>query len=368
MSLNLNKNFFNNSNEEENLIPAFRIFTNWNQINIDSKNSAKAIDIEEFRNSNIFNPKDSDLKALFPSIIEKEQPLNQISQLNNSRNQQIKNINNNNDSFLTQNKSLLKNKNPKKKNNRVRPKKNNNNKKRNKSRVSRNTSGMSSFMDISSKRSKSSKASTKRTQLLKAHDSPEKYDEDYDSIDTSSSEENKIYNSNNIFHQNKNIGVYYNNNLERVKKYNRIISQKLKVQKSEEKKSTIEQQLEGFDLMAVDFKALFRDKNYIQKFYKDITAEIKIVYFDRNIRPLHAVFVFVDVNGKVLGREKQMFAGAYYKDEFILFCERTLRKNSQVKVELVVDFADMNNPNYMGWMEINKNLFIDFYFLIKIFE
>ena len=120
--------------------------------------------------------------------------------------------------------------------------------------------------------------------------------------------------------------------------------------------------------MAVDFKSLFRDKEYKSRYFKDLIAYIKIVYFDRNIRPLHAVIAFAGKDGAVSKEGKKLFAGAYFEQEFVQFCEKKLKENTQVKVELLMDFADMNKKNYSGWMEFNPNLLIDFYILVEIFE
>ena len=372
MSTYINQKYFMNPKNEKKPTPKLKMLTNWNQLKTDSSEDSNNIDIKEFRNSSYFNPKKTDLEVLFPIInfIPKVSSLNQknnLNNLNNFKNQQNKE---NSKNFpLSQNKNLLKKRNKKNKNNKGGQRKNN---KRNKSNISKNNSRSNSFIDISSQRSKSSKYDSKKTQFIKGQISQEKIPEIYedDVLDSSSGEENRNNNFNSIAKNNNNI-FNKNNNFDKFEKLNKLISQKLnelEPDEDEEQKETIEQQLEGFDLMAVDFKSLFRDKEYKSRYFKDLIANIKIVYFDRNIRPLHAVIVFAGKDGSVSKEGKKLFAGAYFEQEFVQFCEKKLRENTQVKVELLMDFADMNKKNYSGWMEFNPNLLIDFYILVNIFE
>ena len=77
---------------------------------------------------------------------------------------------------------------------------------------------------------------------------------------------------------------------------------------------------------------------------------------------------FCDKDGNNCSKEKKIFPGAYNKDEFIQNIEKLRNEKKIVKVELLVDFADMNKNDYSNWIEPNKELFIDFYFLINIFN
>ena len=215
--------------------------------------------------------------------------------------------------------------------------------------------------NIPSKRSKSSANSTKRTKRSKNEviipDSPD----DYLSIDSDSEEEVKEVNKINKVDNNN----YYNNR-NKSSYFNKIIAEKENTWKNREIKEGIEQQLEGFDLITVDLKSTFRDPDFQNKYLKDLKAKIKIVYFDKAQIPLQAIFCFCGKNGDIFGREKKLFSGAYDKNEFIQFCEKLIKSKNSATVELLVDFADMNKENYNGWIKPNKNLLIDFYFLVDI--
>ena len=335
MSLINNKNLLVDSNEEESENdskgPAIDFFNHVNQLNIHSK---KHLDVETFRKLNFFNPKDSNL-------IDNNEEDNKFINDNNkspsniSNNQQLKEQR----SISNQNKKLLK---VNKKNNK--PKKikkgKRNNRKNNISSIYQ-PSQTNNLLSKSSEMSLNSENSTKRTKSqFKAHNSPEKYPEDYLSIDSSTDEENDLSDSN--------LGFNHSNN-----KFNNL---------------KIEKQLNEFDLMTIDTKQLFRNDNFKKKYFKNIKDYIKIVYFDPNQIPLQAIFVFCDKNGNNCSKEKKIFPGAYNKDEFIQNIEQFRNGKKIVKVELLADFADMNKNNYSNWMEPNKDLFIDFYFLINIFN
>lgn len=136
--------------------------------------------------------------------------------------------------------------------------------------------------------------------------------------------------------------------------------------KIKEIKEKIERELEDFDLMSLNFKNIFNNENIKKKYAKNIVADIKIIYFDHKQIPLQAIFVFCDGRGNNMGNEKKLFSGAYKKEEFIKICGSLFNEKRIVKVELLMDFADMNKNSYLNWMEPNEDLLIDFYFLVKI--
>ena len=215
--------------------------------------------------------------------------------------------------------------------------------------------------NILSKRSKCSLNSTKRSKLeLKVHYSPEKYPDDYLSVDSSSDEEDKFALSNNFGKQN-------NNNIQNKFNYfSKIILEKEKFLETDSTKEKIEKELEGFDLMSFDLKSIFRNDDFKSKYLKNITGEIKIIYFDEYQKPLQAVFAFCDREGNFIGKEKKLFSGAYDKEEFVEFCKKLNEKKISAKVELLTDFIDMRKTEDMNFINPNSELFIDFYFLVKI--
>ena len=352
--------------------PLFLVMKDNKDLNTNSKKFQNSINIENFRKTNFFDPSKSNLDDInFESDVFKndsfsnnlflkqndEPPSENIKQEEKMQNKIRSNI-----SSLNQNnnyKVIMKKKNP------VKKRKQNKKNKRNNSRISRDNSNNSSIYGKSnfpSKRSKSSTKSSKRTKRSKTEiiipDSPD----DYLSIDSDSDEEEV----NNVNHFNKEEKSNYNNNYNKSSYLNNIIDEKENTLKNKEIKEQIEQELDGFDLMTVDLKSLFRDSNFKKKYLKDLNAKIKIVYFDKNQIPLQAVFCFCGKNGNIFGREKKLFSGAYSKNEFIEFCEKLIMNKSSATVKLLMDFADMNKDNYKDWMKSNDNLFIDFYFLVDI--
>ena len=186
------------------------------------------------------------------------------------------------------------------------------------------SSNNNSRSNIISKRSKSSLNSTKRSKLeLKVHCSPEKYPDDYLSVDSSSDEEDKFALSNNFGKQN-------NNNIQNKFNYfSKIILEKEKFLETDSTKEKIEKELEGFDLMSFDLKSIFRNDDFKSKYLKNITGEIKIIYFDEYQKPLQAVFAFCDREGNFIGKEKKLFSGAYDKEEFVEFCKKKKKKKKK---------------------------------------
>jgi len=373
MSLINNKNLLVDSNEEESENdskgPAIDFFNHVNQLNIHSK---KHLDVETFRKLNFFNPKDSNLIDNNEEDIKFINDNNKSSSNISSNNLQLLQNGNNNPikvkkgknvqrSISTQNKKLLKD-NKKNKKPKIMKKGKRNIKKNNISSIYQ-PSQLNNLLSKSSEMSLNSENSTKRTKsLFKAHNSPEKYSEDYMSINSSTDEENDL-NDNNL--------GFNNNNSNKFNNFNSITKKILENEnsyKSDKIKKEIEKQLNEFDLMTIDTKQLFRNNNFKKKYFKNIKDYIKIVYFDPNQIPLQAIFVFCDKNGNNCSKEKKIFPGAYNKDEFIQNIEQFRGGKKIVKVELLADFADMNKNNYSNWMEPNKDLFIDFYFLINIFN
>ena len=374
MSLINNKNLFLDSNEEESeddsKKPVIDFFNHVNQLKIHSK---KHLDVETFRKLNYFNPKDSNL-------IDNNEEDNKFINDNNDNNKSPSNISNNQQllqngnknpikikkgkkeqrSVSTQNKNLLKANKKNKKPKKMKKGKRNNRKNNNSSLYQ--PSQINNILSKSSEISLNSENSTKRTKSqLKAHNSPEKYPEDYFSIDSSTDEENDLNDNNKGFNNS-------NNKFNNLNFINKKILENENSYKSDKIKKEIEKQLNEFDLMTIDTKQLFRNDNFKKKYLKNIKDYIKIAYFDLNQIPLQAIFVFCDKNGNNCSKEKKIFSGAYSKDEFIQNIEQIKNEKKIVKVELLVDFADMNKNNYSNWIEPNKDLFIDFYFLINIFN
>lgn len=361
-------NIFTNLDKEQK--PLYRVMKDYSDLNVNSKKFRNSINIQHFRETNFFDPNKSNLNDInFESNIfnkNNSKDSNNIFLKKNNEppseniNQGIKLPNNNRSNVSSSNQSNNFNlmqfrKNPVKK--RIQNKKN----KINKSRILSNNSSMYFASNIPSKRSKSSANSTKRTKRSKNEviipDSPD----DYLSIDSDSEEEVKEVNKINKVENNN----YYNNR-KKSSYFNKIIAEKENTWKNREIKEGIEQQLEGFDLITVDLKSTFRDPDFQNKYLKDLKAKIKIVYFDKAQIPLQAIFCFCGKNGDIFGREKKLFSGAYDKNEFIQFCEKLIKSKNSATVELLVDFADMNKENYNGWIKPNKNLLIDFYFLVDI--
>lgn len=365
-------NIFTNLDKEQK--PLFRVMKDNSDLNVNSKKFRNSINIQHFRETNFFDPNKSNLNDInFESNIfnkNNSKDSNNIFLKKNNEppseniNQGIKLPNNNRSNISSSNQSNNFNLMQFRKKNPVKKRKQNIKNKRNKSRILSNNSSMYFASNIPSKRSKSSANSTKRTKRSKKSkneviipDSPD----DYLSIDSDSEEEVKEVNKINKVDNNN----YYNNR-NKSSYFNKIIAEKENTWKNREIKEGIEQQLEGFDLITIDLKSTFRDPDFQNKYLKDLKAKIKIVYFDKAQIPLQAIFCFCGKNGDIFGREKKLFSGAYDKNEFIQFCEKLIKSKNSATVELLVDFADMNKENYNGWIKPNKNLLIDFYFLVDI--
>jgi len=390
MSLLKEKNFFETENEKNETKPLFGLFTHQSDLNIKSKKLSNAINIENFRktnffdikNSNLFEPNEQDnlfLNNINMNANENKNNFNIIinNQIPNSNNnQQIqeekrKDLNNTNNTNKNTFSSNVSNKNilgkQKHKNNRGNKKvnKKRNNKRNNISIFYPNESQISSTINNkqakSTERANSSKNSTKRSKLqLRPRDSPEKFPDDYLSVDESSEEENEgdnNYSLNNI----------NNNRRNKLSYIDKILREKQNSVKDDKMKEKLIKELEGFDLASIDMKKMYRDEKVQNKYFKHINnVNISITYFDKEQIPLHAIFVFNDNDGNKFGYEKKLFPGAYEKEEFIRICQEGFKNKRKFKAELLMDFADMNKSNYQNWMKPNPELFIDFYFLVNI--
>ena len=347
MSLMSNKRHSNNINESEQSRPVIGFLTHINELNIDSKKFSKEVDIKNFRKLKIFNPKDSNFPDLNDesSLNENKNPFGilkekrQINDNNNNKSKEPKNKKKNVDNVAKKNKN----------------KKNQN--KKNKNSIPNNTK-----KSKSSSRNITSQNSTKRINSKFRIDTPEKYPEDYLSIDSSSEEETQSKNDINIINNNTNDNNGLSNFLKK-----KILEKEQLVKNIEINKEMLEE-LENFDIMAVDFKSTFRNPEFKKKFKINIIANIKITYFDKEQCPIEAVFVFCDKNGNCTKKENKLFPGAYSKNEFIKFCEFLKEKKASIKVELVGSTADMNKKYYLNWMRPNNNLYINFYFLVQVYK
>lgn len=352
MSLN---NYKNNNEQLNQKKPAYSFFLHISDIDYNSKKHLNAFQFEnDYKNIISFDVKKENINGIDFSNSEAEKIKDNIinrnifninqSQLisqNRNKNNINSNINQNINKTLLSipNRGRNKNKNKKNKRNFIISKKNNVN----------NKGGKGSQSSIRSGNS------TKRTNyLLRTHDSPEKYPEDYLSVDSSSDEEKELKKKEMQINQNCN-SLFLKNILEKGKNLNSDYNPK----------KDIENKLQGFDLMSIDLKNMFRDNDFKKKYFKNLKADIKIVYFDKEIVPLHAIFIFND--NRNIKRDKKLFPGAYNKEEFIELCTNMLAKNKSITAELLMDYAEL--PQYQELeTDLNLNLFIDFYFLVDIFN
>lgn len=356
--------------EKINKKPAYFYLSHISDLDFNSKKETELVQIENYKKIDIFNVKKEKINEIDFSDVEDAKFNLCNSQMKKSKSfiyiqkddtepkissktQIINNNYNNQNKVQQKNKSIILK--PKRK------KKTRNNIKQNKRRK-KNARSMSNISK-SNNRSKDSQysiksgESTKRSHfLLKTRNSPEKFPEDYQSIDSSSADEKENESKKKEINLNNNSNSFYNKMIET----GEIMNLNYDV------KRDIEEELEGFDLMSFDSKDMFRSDYMKKKFFKDIKAEIKIVYFDKTIRPLHAIFVFNEQNS--LNSERKLFSGGYNSDEFISFCSEMFKKNTPVKVELLLNFVDMSYEEGLYLDGINKDLYIDVYFLIDIFN
>lgn len=373
----------NNNKENENQKkPAYSFFLHVSELNYNSKKAPKAFQLErnfkdikafdvkheniigvDFSTSNnaILNDnkqfKDKNVINKILSNLEIAKSMSNNQAFNQSLiNKSMNTVNSNNNNYMRQqNKKILEKKKPKKKRNQL-------NKNQKKPQKSRNYSSNANFnliskknkQKIQSKKSESSDNSTKRNDLLRTHNSPEKYPEDYWSVDSSSDEEKELKKKEIQINQNGK-SLFFKELLETGKILNPAFNYKKKV----------ESHLEGFDINSIDAKSVFRDTNFKKKYFHNFKANIKIVYFDKESFPLQAIFL-IDNEKYLNQREKKIFPGAFSKEEFIEFCDDMIKKNKSAKVELLLDFAEMTINPELG-IDINMNYF-DFYFLVEIFD
>lgn len=378
--------------------PLFNYFTHISDLNVDSKKQISSFDNEEnnssyLKNINIFNIRSQNMNGVDISNHEEDnQFLNseykkESNGNNNNINEPIKNSNNpfnlnkepekvikenelrkkkinNNRRNITQqqNKQILQNQKKQKK------AKKNKKKQRNAARsysTINNNLNKSNKSNMNSKRNKSSQYSdrsgnsTKRANYnLRTHDTPEKYPEDYLSVDSSSDEEKEVKKKEFQFNSRSSLykDILENSNIEN---------------DACDPKKDIEKKLEGFDLMTADVKKLYKDKKFKRKYFKNFKAEIKVVNFDEKFVPLHAIFIFNEPNlnnYNIIKLEKKLFPGAYSKEEFINIITNSIKNKNSIKVELLMDYVDMSRYQDYTWIGINPFTLNDFYLLVDIID
>ena len=372
--------------------PLINCLTHISDLNIDSKKQISSFDNEEnnsyLKNINIFNIRNENINGVDISNHEEENQFLNSEYINTNANNNInkpikisnnpfnlnkepakdikesevmkKNKINNNRRNITQqqNKKILQNQ---KKQKKIRK---NKKKQRNISRsysTINNNLNKSNKSNMNSKRNKSSQYSdrsgnsTKRTNyILRTHDSPEKYPDDYLTVDSSSDEEKEVKKKEFQFYTRSSL---YKDILENSNIY--------------DPRKSIEKELERFDLMTIDVKKLYKDKKFKNKYFKSIKAEIKVVNFNEKILPLHAIFIFNETNlfsYNIINQEKKLFPGAYSKEEFVNIFTNAIKNKNCIKVELLMDYVDMSRYQDYTWIGINPFSLNDFYILVEIIE
>ena len=369
---------------EYNKKPPIGTFLHINELNVDSKKQIllerKEEDDEE--GINFFDIKNQNIKGIdFSNLKEDSQFLNNKPKVNSNIN---KNLNNNpfnlnrepikrlteinvkennmkRKTFQVQNKKILMNQKQKKRQKKM--KKKNNKKtgnKRSSSTINNNLdkSNVQSKQNNSSQFSNKSGNSTKRSNYaLIVNDTPERYPDDYLSIDSSEDEE-KLY-------KKKEFQINNSSSL-----YKDIIENGNILNKEFDPCKKVKQELEEFDLMSINAKKIYKDKEFKKKYFKNIVTEIKIVYLDKEFIPLHAVFIFNEpnLNNNSIKREKKLFPGSFSKDEFIDIFSKALESKKYIKVELLMDYVELSKSQDLSWLGINPSLFIDFYILVNVLE
>jgi hypothetical protein len=222
-----------------------------------------------------------------------------------------------------------------------------------------NKSNINSKRNKSSQHSDRSGNSTKRTNyILRTHDTPEKYPDDYLTVDSSSDEEKEVKKKEFQFNSRSSIykDILENSNIEN---------------EDYDPRKRIEKELEGFDLMTADIKKLYKNKKFKKKYFKSFKAEIKVVNFDEKFMPLHAIFIFNEPNlnnYNLIKQEKKLFAGAYSKEEFSNIITNAIKNKNSIKVELLMDYVDMSRYHDCAWIGINPFTLNDFYLLVDIID
>jgi len=381
----------NEKRKEDNDKPLINYFTHISNLYFDSKKKIVSFNNEEnnsyLKNTNIFNIRNEYINGVDISNQEEENQFlnskyknesntntyNNRSIINNNNPFNLnkepvkeneseialkkKNINNRQNIAYQQNKNLLIKQQKKKKGKSKKKKKNttrsystisNNNRNKSKKYSKRNKLSHDSYRSINS---------TKRIKyILRTHDTPEKYPEDYLSIDSSSDEEKEAKKKE--FQFNSLTSLYK----DIMKNCNR---------ENNDPRKKIENQLEGFDLMAVDVKKLYKDTKFKNKYFKNFKAEIKVVKFDEKFVPLQAIFIFNESNinnNNIIKQEKKLFPGCYSKEEFINIFSKAVENKNIIKVELLMDYVDMSRYQDFDWISINPLLLIDFYLLVDIID
>ena len=374
MSNDSSEKTFPNDNEKTNeKKPIVDYFIHLSDLDLDSKKHITAMQIEHnYKHITIFDTKNQNING-FDFFDEQEED----QFLNNRKKEESKSksnivinsslLNESNQTYLNNNISKTQNFNIQQQNKKLLRKpqkkrqKKNNNKNNKKNGMTRKNKSLinASKSSISSKRSNSSKNSTKRDNyLLNARNSPEKYPEDYLSIDSSSDSEKEEKQRKEIQINENCTSLFYKKISDKGNNINT------------DSKTDIKNKLEGFELTSVDMKSMFRNEDFKKKYFKNFKKEIIITFFDKEQKPLHAIFVFSDLfenKRDIEKNEKKLFPGAYDRDEFTEFCSSLFKTKNPVNVELLMDFAEMSKYNELSFIGINPDLLNDFYFLVNIF-
>ena len=377
--------------------PVINCFSHISDLNVDSKKQIESFDNEEnnsyLKNINIFNIRNENINGVDISNHEEENQFLNSEYINesNANNNMKKLIKHSNNPFNL-NKEPEKDRKEIKEKEEIRKKKINNNRRnitqqqnikilqkpkkaRKNKKKQRNTARSYSTINnnlnkskkskMNSKRNKSSQYSdrsgnsTKRTNyILRTHDTPEKYPEDYLTVDSSSDEEKEAKKKEFQFNSRSSLykDILENSNIEN---------------EDCDPRKRIEKELEGFDLMTADIKKLYKNKKFKKKYFKSFKAEIKVVNFDEKFMPLHAIFIFNEPNlnnYNLIKQEKKLFAGAYSKEEFSNIITNAIKNKNSIKVELLMDYVDMSRYHDCAWIGINPFTLNDFYLLVDIID
>ena len=387
MKNNLKQHF--EKGEEVKNKPIIRFFTHISDLNIDSKKQIVCFDNEEnnsyLKNINIFNIRNESINGVDISNHEEEsQFLNSIKEpnannniINNNKNsnnpfnlnkepikeneiKKKKNMRNNMQNITQQqNKEILGNQKKKKQRKKIKKKQRSSMRSYSTINNNLNKNNMNSKRNKSSQYSDRSGNSTKRTNyILRTHDTPEKYPDDYLTVDSSSDEEKEIKKKKFQFNSRSSLykDILENSNIEN---------------EDYDPRKYIEKQLEGFDMMTTDAKKFYKDKKFKKKYFKNFKAEIKVINFDEKFVPLHAIFIFNESNinnYNIIKQEKKLFPGAYSREEFINIFTNALKNKRNMKVELLMDYVDMSRYQDCLWIGINSLSLNDFYLLVDIID
>lgn len=117
---------------------------------------------------------------------------------------------------------------------------------------------------------------------------------------------------------------------------------------------------QDFDYKELDIEKFIKNQDFKNKHDKNLKTSIKIKSFDKNIRPLQAVFVFTEIDIK---NEQKLLSALKTEAEFIEFCTDFIRnKKTSVNVELLMDSQDLRE--YLPYEGRNAEKFITFFLLV----